>query len=340
MRNAASLLLCLALAPTSVHAEALVVAGEELLVVSLDDSMRASTLSPTLPLGGVCSEILPFSGQALVAYSGGLLRLVPSASANQAPELTPLLSGRFLDGIELDRDGSILALEHPREEHGEAVESHAVLRLTPNGEIDTVATASPAAYDLFLDRQSRRFYVTHLSGRTIETWSESNEEWRHEPDLRVEDPILAGKDEPRDDAFWLARLVFPTRATPWLLLEGRDVRPRLLAIEENQLRRLFAWEQPFLARNGAIASEGATLYLNAGRAIFIYDAKVGASRQVSLGSTPAIAVAASADGGWVALLFEESRERSVIEVWDAAMSRRALSIRVPGAARAIAFLER
>ncbi len=315
-------------------------AGEELLVVSLDDSMRASTLSPTLPLGGVCSEILPFGGRALVAHSGGLLRLVPSASPNQAPELTPLLSRRFLDGIELDRDGSILALEHPREEHGEADESHAVLRLTPGGELDTVATASPAAYDLFLDTQSRHFYVTHLSGRTVESWSETKDGWRHEPDLRVEDPTLAYKDEPRDDAFWLARLAFPTQGSPWLLLEGRDVQPRLLAIEENQVRRLFAWEQPFLARNGAIASDGATLYLNAGRAIFVYDAKAGASRQVSLGSTPAIAVAASADGRWVALLFGESRERSLVEVWDAAMSRRALSIRVPGAARAIAFLER
>jgi len=315
------------------------VAGAEVVVLTLDAG--EARLSPTVPLGGLCSEILATpDGDALLSHDAGLVRLVPASLPTQAPEIESILSHRNLDGIERDDDGTLYLLEHPREEHGEPAGPHAILRLTSSGALDTIATAAPSAYDLTLDSYARRLFVTHVSGRSVESWVEREGRWISEGTRRVElppsDPKKAAA-EPKDDAFWLARLLFvPLHGEPWLLLQGREIAPRLAELKgDGSTRRLTGWPIPFLARNGVMSPSGDLLYLNAGRAIFLVRAgeAIAEPRRVELAAT-----ALATDGASLAVLAPLSSERSSVDVWDRALERPVVSATTLGGATQIAFL--
>lgn len=302
-------------------------------------------LSPTVPLGGLCSEILATpDGGAFLSHDAGLVRLVPASLPTQAPEIESILSHRNLDGMERDDDGTLYLLEHPREEHGEPAGPHAILRLSTSGTLDTIATAAPSAYDLTLDSRARRLFVTHVSGRSVESWVEREGRWVSgwisEGTRRIEvspsDPKKAAA-EPKDDAFWLARLLFvPPRGEPWLLLQGREIAPRLAELKgDGSARRLTDWPLSFLARNGVMSPSGDVLYLNAGRAIFLVRAgeAIAEPRRVELAAT-----ALATDGSSLAVLAPLSSERSSVDVWDRALERREVSATTMGGATQIAFL--
>ncbi|MFN8546869.1 MAG: hypothetical protein U0527_02565 [Candidatus Eisenbacteria bacterium] len=314
-------------------------AGSEVALLTLDE--QGAQLSPTLPLGGLCSEILPTpDGGALLSHSAGLTRLLPAALPTEAPRLDPLLTRRNLDGFERDRDGTLYLLEHPREEHGEPAGPHAILRLSVGGALDTIATASPSAYDLTFDPSARRLFVTHVSGRSVESWVEYQERWVAEETRRVELGAADAKEraaEPKDDAFWLARLLFlPPHGEPWLLLQGREVKPRLAALlDAGGVRQVAAWPTAFLARNGVMNPSGDLLYLNAGRAIFLLQGgeAIAEPRRIELAAT-----ALASDGDHLAVLSPLTAERSAVELWDRTMKRRLASTSTPGGATALAFL--
>ena len=352
-------LLCCAIAPAmaqSFSERRLVVAGSEVAALRVEIDGTVSP-SPRQSLGADCNELLPVGPSLLVAAHGRGLTVVsiPSA-ANQAPLLRPLVAGREIDAVEMLTDGHLLALEHPREVQGEAVDPHAVLQLKlDGGELDTLGLLSPAAYDFHHDARAARVWVSHLSGRTIESLVARDGAWTVAPPLRLDATTVRPRaeaaarsgSEPKDDAFWLDRLLFPAPdGGTMVLAQGREVTPRLIALGAEPPGELHVWSAAFLARNGAITADGTRLWLNAGRQLF------GLVRESAIEVAPpryrevehsvdgtVVALGFSADGTALALLIAESREATRIEVWAPDLSRRQASQRLRGSFTQLAFIE-
>lgn len=352
-------LLCCAIAPAMAQSRSghqLLVAGTELLAVRVT-AEGTTTESPRQSLGGTCNELLAIgSGRAVAAHARGLTVVTLGAGPKQAPLLRVIAAGREIDAVEALANGRLLALEHPREVQGEAVEPHAVLRLQADGsDLDTLGLLSPAAYDFRHDARAARIWVSHLSGRTIESLIEANDTWTVASPLRLDaasiTPLATGAarigSEPKDDAFWLDRLLFPSPDGGTLLVsQGRDVAPRLLELEGDRPRERHAWSTVFLARNGATSPDGSRLWLNAGRRLFglIRESGDGSAttryreREEAIDGT-VVALAFSPDGATLALLIAESREVTRLELHAPDLTQRVASLRLRGAFTQVSFVE-
>lgn len=244
------------------------------------------------------------------------------------------LVGKNIDGAERLGDGSLLALEHPRAAQGEGKDRHAILAVRARMPAlpETVATASPAAYDLFLLAGDSLAWVSSLSGRTLEPLHRVGAGWREGDPLRVD---LPGFEGPKDDALVLLRLLFPrSDGSAWLFEQGREAKPRLLELAPNRTPRVVrTFPDPFQARNGALV--GDRLALNAGRRLFLvgFDAK-----NIDLPAAGQ-AVAISPDGRWIAVILPEARDDSRVALFDGEGRRVLTTPRLGFVGSAVTFLD-
>lgn len=296
------------------HAWTLAAAGDRwhLLEIHEEAGRLVWTEQPETGPSAGAGEILPLEdGSCLVAHAGGLDR-IGRGSAQSSTNFR--MRGRVFDGVERSSDGTLYLLEHPPGGPDSGVPHALVRRDAGSGTLDTLALASPAAYDVHLAAGDSVFWIPRLSGRTLDRVRRSREGGWITEEVRIASG--SGEGGPRDDAFWLLRLVFPLEdGNVWLLEQARGDAPRLrLLASDGTSRDVHRFSFPFQARNGALAESTRWLVLNAGRAFFTYTPETGEGTMLRLPAN-ASAVAVPPEGDILAVAMEGGAHKSTLRLY-------------------------